>query len=301
MPRLALTLLLLLLLPGPAWAVEPLPVTEVAPGVFVHRGVHEESGPANGGDIANIGFVVGRDAVAVVDSGGTPGIARRLLAAVRAKTDRPVRYVINTHMHPDHVLGNGALAGEGVTFAGHANLPAALSARFETYVSRAKDHLGEAPVLVLPTLLVKDRAEIDLGGRVLDLAAHPTAHTNNDLTVLDRQTGTLWAGDLLFRERHPSLDGSVKGWLALLDRLVTVQATQVIPGHGPVAEWPEAVEPLRAYLAQVVGEVRALQKEGVGIAHAVPRVAVEAKTRWELWETYHPQLVTAAYAELEWE
>lgn len=300
MRYLVLTILLLLL-PAAALGVEPLPVAEVAPGVFLHQGVHEESGPANGGDIANIGFIVGRDAVAVVDSGGTPDIARRLLAAVRAKTDRPVRYVINTHMHPDHVLGNGALVGDGVTFAGHANLPAALSARFGTYVTRAKDHLAEAPALILPTLLVKDRAEVDLGGRVLELVAHPTAHTNNDLTVLDRQTGTLWAGDLLFRERHPSLDGSVKGWLTVLDKLVTVQATQIIPGHGPVAGWPAAAAPLRAYLAQVVAEVRALQKEGVGIAQAVPRVAVQAKTRWELWETYHPQLVTAAYAELEWE
>ena len=95
-----------------AWAQTPpqtpLPVTEVAPGVFVHQGRYEIFTPRNSGDTSNAGFVIGRDGVAVIDTGGSPQIGAQLLAAVRARTKLPIKYVINTHMHPDHVFGNVA-------------------------------------------------------------------------------------------------------------------------------------------------------------------------------------------------
>jgi len=295
-------LLLLLLAAAPVSAADaPLAVTEVAPGVFLHQGAQEGAGPDNGGDIANIGFVVGADAVAVIDTGGTVEIGRRLLAAVRARTALPIRYVVNTHMHPDHVLGNAAFTGERPVFVGHARLEAALASRFETYRGRLPPGSG-APVRVPTGLAVEGMREIDLGGRVLRLQAHPTAHTDNDLTVLDAATGTLWTGDLLFVDRHPSLDGSVLGWLRALDALAAVPARLAVPGHGaPVADWPAGLERQRRYLAQVVAEVRALQRRGGGIAEAVRSVASDERAGWLLHETYHPQLVTATFAELEWE
>ena len=84
------------------------PSNEVAPGVFVHQGRYEIFTPRNSGDTSNASFIVGRDGVAVIDTGGSPRVGAELLAAIRARTELPIKYVINTHMHPDHVFGNVA-------------------------------------------------------------------------------------------------------------------------------------------------------------------------------------------------
>jgi quinoprotein relay system zinc metallohydrolase 2 len=287
-------------------AAEPLPMREVAPGVFVHQGAVEQTTPANRGDIANIGFVVGETAVAMIDSGGSVAVGEAALEAIRRVTSLPVRYLVNTHMHPDHVFGNQVFAGIGATIVGHRRLPAALAARADFYPQSMREQLGDAladqVTITLPDETVADERRIDLGGRTLLLKAWDTAHTDNDLTVLDEATGTLFAGDLVFMEHLPVIDGSIKGWLAQTPALAAVDASRVVPGHGPPsAPWPQALAAQTAYLEALAADLRAAIAAGVPLAEAVTDAAASEAGKWQLFEAYNPRNATAAFAELEWE
>jgi quinoprotein relay system zinc metallohydrolase 2 len=286
-------------------ASAPLPVREIAAGLFVHEGLHELASPGNLGTIANLGFVVGAEAVAIVDSGGSARGGEALRAAVRRVTGRPIRYVIASHVHPDHLFGHAAFLADAPTFVGHARLPAALAARGAFYVDTLQEALGAAAAgtaVVPPVLLVEDELELDLGGRRLTLRAHPTAHTDNDLSVYDHASGTLWLADLLFLERVPVIDGSLLGWLALLDSLRARPAERVVPGHGPAsAPWPAALAPLERYLSRLRDETRALLAAGGTLEEATERVGWAEQDQWLLFDVHHRRNVTAAFTELEWE
>jgi glyoxylase-like metal-dependent hydrolase (beta-lactamase superfamily II) len=147
-----------------------------------------------------------------------------------------------------------------------------------------------------------DTIVLDLGDRPLELRAWPTAHTDTDLTVLDRTTGTLFTGDLLFMERIPVVDGSLLGWLAVLDELERIPAARVVPGHGPTsADWPVAAAAQRAYLESLRDAVRAELKRNRTLDQAVAEVPLPPGQAWYLAEENHPRNVTASYTELEWE
>ncbi len=287
-------------------APTPLAVRELAPGVFAHHGNVALMDRVNEGAIANVGFVVGDRAVAVVDSGGSALEGRRLLAAIRHATDKPIRYVINTHMHPDHVFGNAAFEPEGAIFVGHKNLPRALSARGQFYLDAFLRSLGEGLMadvkLIAPSLLIEDAEELDLGNRRLSLKAWAPAHTDNDLTVLDQATGTMFAGDLLFVGHIPVLDGSLLGWLGVLDELARLPTSRIVPGHGPTVEdGRAAIAAERHYLARLAEDVRASIARGDPIETAAATAASSERSRWQLFDAYNARNATAAFAQLEWE
>lgn len=299
-------LILLIFLASDCLALPPLTMTEAAPGLFVHLSAHHWPDRDNHGEIANIGFIVGERCVAVIDSGGSPqqGIALRL--AIKRTTDKPICYVINTHVHPDHIYGNSAFKNEpGVKFVGHHKLARAMASRAPHYLSKADELLDirvGADNIIPPDIQVKDTMTLNLGKRELILTAQPTAHTDNDLTVYDKSSDSLWLADILFQEHIPVIDGSIRGWLKLLEGLQQQNYKLVIPGHGGlVKDWPAGMKAQQSYLSQLQAEIRAAIKQGKTLEYAVEHVGLSARDHWQLFDQFHRKNVTIAFAELEWE
>ena len=286
---------------------QAIAIEEVAPGIYLRSGLQQEVSADNRGHIANIGFILGNSRVAVIDTGSSYQEGLALRRAIREVTSLPIAYVILTHMHPDHVLGAAAFSQDEPAYIGHAQLRDALRRRESFYLARAREALGglAAGTLVqLPTqgVDISRTLTLDLGGRTLELRAYPTAHTNNDLSVYDNHTRTMWLSDLLFVERTPVVDGSLLGWLKVMDGLDGLEAERVVPGHGPVVtDWKRALADQRRYLAALASGIREVIRRNGTIQQAIVHVAQEEQPNWLLFSEYHGRNVTAGFVELEWE
>ena len=143
---------------------------------------------------------------------------------------------------------------------------------------------------------------LDLGGRTIAVTAWPVAHTDNDVTVLDGETGTLFAGDLVFMGHLPVIDGRLTGWLAVMDVLAKLPVERVVPGHGPAAvPLAAALADQRRYLERLASDLRAIIKEGGDLSAAAASAGQAERGRWSLFEEYNARNATAGFAELEWE
>ena len=272
--------------------------------MFLRRGLDQNATSDNLDAIANIGFIVGGDCVLVTDSGGSLADGRWLREIIREKTRKPIRYVVLSHVHPDHAFGAGAFLQDQPIFIGHARLAEALQTRGAFYRRGLAEIIGEANVgpVVTPTRTVADADHIDLGGRIVTFRAHGPAHTTSDLSMLDRNSGLLLPADLLFVKRAPSLDGSLLGWLKELDVLKAMNVSKAIPGHGPLTvDFASASADLARYLMILRDGVRAEIKANGSIEHAVATVGQSESGHWTLFEDYNKRNVTEAYQELEWE
>jgi quinoprotein relay system zinc metallohydrolase 2 len=286
-------------------AADTFALSEVAAGVFVHEGKPLALDAPGHDDIANIGFIVGTKCVAVIDTGGSVRIGRALRDAIHRRTTVPICHVINTHAHVDHVLGNSAFRKGDTQFIGHATLAEALGRNRDLFVrdyAADLDPPASGAQIVGPDRVVERELQLDLGGRTITLQAWPKSHTDCDLSVFDSLTGTLWTGDLLFRKRLPALDGSIVGWLSVIDQLGRMNVAHVVPGHGPVTnDLAAGLVSERDYLQALADGVRDTLRRGGPVEDAIRDSAREQRSHWLLWDETHPRNVVRAYQELEWE
>ncbi|MEE3260648.1 MAG: quinoprotein relay system zinc metallohydrolase 2 [Pseudomonadota bacterium] len=279
---------------------------KIADGIYVHTGFHHHGLH----DIANIGFIVGEESIAVIDTGSSLAIGDSLKKAIRSVSSLPVRYVINTHIHPDHFFGNSAFEKDDPIFIGHENLSMAFQSTGTFYLGRMEEELGKGAVTgrefqidVTPVAIGKPLS-IDLGNRVLTITAYPHSHTRTDITVFDAKTKTLWLSDLLFIDRIPALigGGTISGWIEVSEELKQIDAALVVPGHGPAsASWPKAIDPQIEYLKVIRQDIRKIIAEGGSINDAVGSAGQSQRNKWKLFEDVNGGNVTGAFAELEWE
>ena len=228
----------------PTYDVAP---REVAQGVWMIEGAPESFARENGGAIVNVTLIETGDGAIVIDTGSTAAMG----AAIRAFADARlggVAVTLNTHHHPDHWFGNMAFADRPV-----AALPATIAASAENaqaYSEALYAILGwwMSGTVTQPATQELAGGALEIGGRSLTLLPL-SGHTAADLALVDAQTGTLIAGDLLFLDRAPSLpDADITGWLAAIDSLAGLHVSGTIPGHGRYHRSSAAALQTKTYL-----------------------------------------------------
>ena len=279
-------------------------IEQIAEGVYLHYGAHEQINLSNQGDISNIGFIVGEGSVAVIDTGGSRLVGVKLINEIRKITQLPVSHVILTHAHPDHVFGVKAFEAENSDIVGHKNLNNSLIQRGAFYRDRfVNEGISESDLELLPqTVFVESTMSVDLGNRLVTLIAAQTSHTDNDLIVIDDLTKTVWTGDLLFRQRVPVIDGDAIKWLKTMQMLSEIDARVIVPGHGSVAtDWEQALVDQQRYIEKLIHQVRELLANQGSIQDAVNSVGADERELWHLFDDHHGQNVSRVYTQLEWE
>lgn len=186
----------------------------------------------------NAGFIVGEEGVLVIDSLMTPSLAARLYSAVRNVTQKPIRYLVNTHFHGDHVFGNQYFLPAPIV--AHANCRTELIEKFDANMQRYMARQALIPELeqirmTLPDVTFEDKMTIRLEDREIQLSYLGRAHSNSDILLYLPREKVLFVGDLAVNKTLPAFpDGHITKWMTVLDRVAEVDADTIIPGHGPV-------------------------------------------------------------------
>lgn len=236
-------------------------LTKIADNVYAYVDIKKAS-PANSFG-ANAGIVVGRDGVVVIDTLISVKEAQRFIKDIRKITDKPIRYVINTHYHLDHVLGNAAFVRTGAVVISHAEDQKNFRAKGESILKNARKYgLTEADmegtVLAYPQISFTDRMEIDLGDLRVQLISAKNSHTGGSLFVFVPERNVVFAGDVLFTGYHPYMaEGDLAGWTVALDALAQLKAAAIVPGHGPVSSNKDITD-MKEYIVLFDREARRL-------------------------------------------
>ena len=282
------------------YGLSPVKVDE---GIYCFFGKAEVMNDVNNGNMVNSCYVDTGRRWLVVDSGPTYAYAREAAAEMRAIKPQPVGLVVDTHVHDDHWLGNGYFEAESVDVLGPSLFKEAVNPAEPTRMQRRVSKAAYAGTeITLPTRYVDANETLTLDGEEIRLVrVARKAHTAEDFLVYLPKRRTLFAGDLVFNDRIPSLrDGDINGWIAALEAVRALPLTHVIGGHGNRTD-AAATEMTYRYLVQLRDRVRDAIANGVGIAEATKSIRLDAFRDTALYDAMHAQNVEAAYRMLEWE
>ncbi|MBW8306857.1 MAG: MBL fold metallo-hydrolase [Thiobacillus sp.] len=250
MQRILFALLCLALLPA-AWgktepATVPMEAVQLGPHSYFVQGLPGAASSENQGFMSNAGFVVTRDGVVVFDALASPPLAEKLVSLIRKITDQPIKRVIVSHYHADHFYGLQVFKALGAEIWAHRLAEGA------TRTEEAALRLAQRKEALFPWVdddtqlleadrFLEDEMDFELGGVEFALRHVGPAHSREDLVMLVKQDGVLYAGDLVFRGRVPFVgDADSRAWIAALDKLIALDPKVLVPGHGAPSHAPRS-------------------------------------------------------------
>lgn len=275
MKKIVLLLFVVLMSATPAFA----DLTRIAENVYSYVGIGNAS-PSNS-FAANAGIVIGRDGILVVDTLISAKEGQRFLADIRKVSDKPIKYVVNTHTHLDHAFGNCVFEKLGASVISHEADRKYLDKAGEGTLKNASA-FGLTPEamagteIAYPKVTFSDRLSVDLGGETVELIRTAPSHTAGSLIVYLPAKKLLFSGDILFTDFHPFLaDGDIAGWTKTIDGMLAMDVEKIIPGHGPLSTKKDLRE-MKEYLVLFDAKARELAADGSqdadGIAADLKRV-----------------------------
>ncbi len=236
--ELKIALILCVVLCSYAFAVDAPGLQRISDRVYAYVDIKNASPAQSFG--ANTGLIIGRDAALVIDTLVSAKEADRFLADIRKVTDKPVKYVVNTHYHLDHAWGNCRFAKLGALVIEHENARPNIRNAAESLANPAQYGLTakdlEGTTLQAPNITFTGSMTIDLGDVSVELQYPGPSHTNDSITAYIPQDKVIFVGDNLFTRYHPFLgEGDIGSWQKVLTELQNTPAEKIIPGHGPVS------------------------------------------------------------------
>ena len=276
-------------------------LTKIADGVYSY--VDEKNPVPSRSFGANVGIIVGKDGIVVVDTLISSKEAQRFIADIRAVSDKPIRYVVNTHEHLDHSLGNADFIRLGAVVVSHANCKKNAEAAASTILQKAKnygltDEMLQGTKTAEASLTFSDKMEIDLGDHKVELIYAGSSHTDGSIIVYVPDTRTLFAGDILFTNFHPNMrDGDVKSWISVLDYIAAMDAVSIIPGHGPLSTKKD-IQEMKQYLMTCDKIGRELSAQGKDANYIAAEILKTVPKR-EFFEMFVAGNVSAKYLQVK--
>ncbi|HEU0203761.1 MAG TPA: MBL fold metallo-hydrolase [Burkholderiaceae bacterium] len=259
--------------------------TQIAPAVWFVQGHAALGSAANRNFISNAGFVVTGDGVVVVDGLGSPALAEELIGEVRRITPQPIKLVIVTHYHADHIYGLQAFKAAGARILAHVAAKEYLNsetAQLRLQASRTElaPWINESTHLVPADDWIDGDKTLRMGSYTFEIKHIGPSHTPEDLAVFVPEAQTLFAGDLVFRGRVPYVgQADSRKWIASLERVLALKARLLVPGHGPMSDKPaEDLQLTRDYLVYL------RTKMGEAARNLESFEEVYAKTDWSRFE-----------------
>lgn len=231
----------------------------------------------------NIGLSVGDDAVFVIDDQFAP-LTPKISAAIKALTDKPVKFLMNTHWHGDHTGGNENFSKLGVLIVAHENVRKRLST--DQFIEYMRSKVEAQPKAALPVVTFAQDVTFYLNGDEIKAFHVPNAHTDGDSIIHFKNSNVIHMGDTYFNGFYPFIDtssgGTAAGVVAAADRVLAIadDKTRIIPGHGPVSNKAE-LKAYRDMVATISGRVAALVKQGKKLDEIVAaKPTAEFDERW---------------------
>lgn len=276
---------------------------EVSEDIHCFFGAAEVMNKHNNGNMSNSCFITIGESYLVIDSGPTYQYAQQAYRAMKNVKDLPISYVLNTHIHDDHWLGNSYYKQEGISIVGSDAFETLPKEQMTRMQKRISQEAFRGTTQQYPDLFVHGKKVLEVDGqKILLYSVNAKAHTKDDLYVYIPSKSALFAGDLVFNGRLPSLrDGNIHGWIAALQRIKLMPNLRyIIGGHGEIIT-PKAVDFTYNYLKTLEQEVQKALDNDLDIDDAVNTVVMPAYKSWPFYDSIHRQNVEQVYRTLEWE